>query len=36
MAAESDIPITVRGDVDERAVEQLRRCAQAGDAVAGG
>jgi tRNA-splicing ligase RtcB len=35
MVAESDIPITVRGDVDERAVEQLRRCAQAGDAVAG-
>ncbi len=29
------IPITVRGDVDERAVEQLRRCADAGDAVAG-
>jgi len=29
------IPITVRGDVDERAVEQLRRCAQAGGAVAG-
>jgi tRNA-splicing ligase RtcB len=31
----SEIPITVRGDVDARAVEQLRRCAQAGDAVAG-
>jgi tRNA-splicing ligase RtcB len=30
-----EIPITVRGDVDDRAVEQLRRCAQAGDAVAG-
>lgn len=29
------IPITVRGDVEERAVEQLRRCAEAGDAVAG-
>jgi tRNA-splicing ligase RtcB len=31
----SEIPITVRGDVDRRAVEQLRRCAEAGDAVAG-
>jgi len=30
-----DIPITVRGDVDDRAIDQLRRCAQAGDAVAG-
>src|ERR671920_611891 len=30
----ADIPIAVRGDVDDRAVEQLRRCAQAGDAVA--
>ncbi|MEY2515862.1 MAG: hypothetical protein QOJ89_3220 [bacterium] len=30
----ADIPITVRGDVDARAVEQLRRCAEAGDAVA--
>ena len=29
------IPISVRGDVDDRAVDQLRRCAQAGDAVAG-
>lgn len=27
--------IEVRGDVDQRAVDQLRRCAQAGDAVAG-
>src|SRR3954467_7565009 len=27
-------PITVYGDVDPRAVEQLERCAQAGDAVA--
>ncbi len=27
--------ITVRGDVDARAVEQLERCARAGDAVAG-
>jgi tRNA-splicing ligase RtcB len=27
--------ITVRGDVDQRAVAQLRRCAEAGDAVAG-
>ena len=31
-----DIPITVYGDVDRRAVEQLERCAAAGeDAVAG-
>ena len=30
----TDIPITVYGDVDERAVTQLERCAQAGDAVA--
>jgi tRNA-splicing ligase RtcB len=29
------IPVAVRGDVDARAVEQLRRCAAAGDAVAG-
>jgi len=29
------IPITVRGDIEPRAVEQLRRCAEAGDAVAG-
>src|SRR3954454_12076486 len=29
------IPITVRGDVEDRAVEQLRRCAESGDAVAG-
>src|SRR3954447_12024761 len=29
------IPITVRGDVEERAVQQLRRCAEAGEAVAG-
>lgn len=28
------IPVEVRGTVDERAVEQLRRCAGAGDAVA--
>jgi tRNA-splicing ligase RtcB (3'-phosphate/5'-hydroxy nucleic acid ligase) len=28
-------PITVYGDVDARAVEQLRRCAEAGDAVRG-
>lgn len=32
---ETAIPITVRGDVDARAVEQLRRCAAAGDATAG-
>jgi tRNA-splicing ligase RtcB len=31
----SPIPITIRGDVDERAVAQLRRCADAGGAVAG-
>jgi len=30
-----EIPITVKGDIDARAVEQLRRCAEAGDAVAG-
>ena len=30
-----DIPISVRGDVDVRAVDQLRRCAEAGNAVAG-
>jgi tRNA-splicing ligase RtcB len=29
------LPITVYGDVDPRAVEQLRRCAEAGDAYAG-
>jgi tRNA-splicing ligase RtcB (3'-phosphate/5'-hydroxy nucleic acid ligase) len=29
------IPIAIRGDVEERAVQQLRRCAQAGGAVAG-
>jgi len=33
MFAMSQIPITVRGDIDERAVAQLRRCAEAGDAV---
>src|SRR4051794_35662309 len=32
---ESSIRITVRGDVDARAVEQLERCAAAGDALAG-
>ena len=31
----AEIPITVRGDIEPRAVEQLRRCAEAGDAVAG-
>ncbi len=30
-----EIPIAVRGAVEERAVAQLRRCARAGDAVAG-
>src|SRR6478609_9998833 len=29
------IPITVYGDVDERAVDQLRRCADEGDALRG-
>ena len=29
------IPITVYGDVDDRAVEQLTRCAEAGDALRG-
>ena len=29
------VPITVRGDVDERAVAQLERCAQAGEALRG-
>jgi tRNA-splicing ligase RtcB len=29
------IPITVYGDVDVRAVDQLRRCAEAGDALRG-
>src|SRR5918997_4652430 len=28
-------PITVYGDVDQRAVSQLRRCAEAGDALRG-
>lgn len=27
------IPIEIRGDIDPRAIEQLRRCAAAGDAV---
>jgi tRNA-splicing ligase RtcB len=35
MSVMHEIPIAVRGDIEERAVEQLRRCAQAGDAVAG-
>ncbi|MFP5362580.1 MAG: RtcB family protein [Thermoleophilia bacterium] len=30
-----EIPISVTGAVEPRAVEQLRRCAEAGDAVAG-
>ncbi len=30
----TEIPITVRGDIEARAVAQLRRCAEAGDAVA--
>ena len=32
---ESNIPITVFGDVDQRAVDQLRRCADAGNALRG-
>jgi tRNA-splicing ligase RtcB len=32
---ESSIPITVYGDVDPRAVDQLRRCAEAGNALRG-
>jgi tRNA-splicing ligase RtcB len=35
MPAKTEIPITVRGDVDARADDQLRRCAEAGGAVAG-
>jgi tRNA-splicing ligase RtcB (3'-phosphate/5'-hydroxy nucleic acid ligase) len=35
MMVMSEIPITVRGDVEERAVSQLRRCAEAGGATAG-
>lgn len=35
MEGMTQIPITVRGDVEERAVEQLQRCAEAGAAVAG-
>src|SRR3954452_691579 len=31
----ADIPITVYGDVDARAVDQLRRCVDAGDALRG-
>src|SRR4029079_8947658 len=31
----ADIPIPVYGDVDARAVDQLRRCAEAGDALRG-
>ncbi len=30
----AEIPIAVRGDVDDAAVDQLRRCAEAGGAVA--
>ena len=30
----AEIPITVRGDIEQRAVDQLRRCAEAGDALA--
>jgi len=31
----TEIPIAIRGDIEARAVDQLRRCAEAGDAVAG-
>src|SRR3954451_3238733 len=31
----AEIPITVYGDVDARAVDQLRRCAETGDALRG-
>src|SRR4051795_9489096 len=31
----AEIPITVYGAVDDRAVDQLRRCAEAGDALRG-
>jgi tRNA-splicing ligase RtcB len=26
--------LTIRGDVDQRAIDQLTRCAEAGDAIA--
>ena len=29
------VPLTVKGEVDARAVEQLRRCVEAGDALRG-
>jgi tRNA-splicing ligase RtcB len=35
MAPSQPIPITVYGDVDQRAIDQLERCARAGNAVAG-
>jgi tRNA-splicing ligase RtcB (3'-phosphate/5'-hydroxy nucleic acid ligase) len=35
MSGVGEIPITVKGDIELRAVEQLRRCAEAGNAVAG-
>jgi tRNA-splicing ligase RtcB (3'-phosphate/5'-hydroxy nucleic acid ligase) len=35
LAVMAEIPITVYGDVDDRAVDQLRRCARAGDALRG-
>ncbi|MGH2897731.1 MAG: RtcB family protein, partial [Solirubrobacteraceae bacterium] len=31
----SEVPITVRGDIEQRAIDQLRRCADAGGALAG-
>ncbi|CAN5262734.1 hypothetical protein BH20ACT16_BH20ACT16_05470 [soil metagenome] len=30
-----EIPITVKGDIEQRAVDQMRRCVEAGDALAG-
>ena len=35
LSAVTVIPITVYGDVDDCAVEQLTRCAEAGDALRG-
>jgi tRNA-splicing ligase RtcB len=31
----ADVPITVYGDIEQRAIDQLERCVEAGDAVAG-
>jgi tRNA-splicing ligase RtcB (3'-phosphate/5'-hydroxy nucleic acid ligase) len=35
LAVMAEIPLTVYGDVDDRAVAQLQRCAEAGDALRG-